>query len=110
MSCGSGDLSVESHDQVFSNGFESSNVLNLGGNVAGQASSDQLSRPSLLMAVIRPLGSNKHQDNFSCTPHTTQCSIATSKLRQGLLWGETGRAFLRSLSTTTSPKVLTNTK
>jgi hypothetical protein len=52
MGCRSGDLSVESRDQVFSNGFERSNVLNLGGNAAGQASSDQLTYPSSLVVLV----------------------------------------------------------
>jgi hypothetical protein len=56
MGCRSGDLSVESRDQVFSNGFERSNVLNLGGNAAGQASSDQLTYPSSLVVLMRLLG------------------------------------------------------
>jgi len=53
MGCEFGDLSVESHDQVFSNGFERSNVLDLGRNDAGQESSGQLSCPSSLMVVMR---------------------------------------------------------
>ena len=54
MGCGSGDLSAESHDYVFSNGFERSNVLNLDGNAVGQVSSDQLSFPSPLVVVMKP--------------------------------------------------------
>jgi hypothetical protein len=46
IGCGSGDLLVESHDQVFSNGLERSNMLGLGGNAAGWASLGQLRLPS----------------------------------------------------------------
>jgi hypothetical protein len=47
-------ISVESHDQVFPNGFERSNMLDLGGSVQDRRAQSSFPFPSQLVVVMKP--------------------------------------------------------